>query len=77
MDFDNSLGTIKFSKLEKTFYIIKEAYYDKKEDKDIPLVYVMSILFPGAYDNLKDSFAKEYMRGYQEGRKSVLEDDGK
>lgn len=65
------LDYISIDKIEKIIKQLKQ----KKIDK-MPMSYVLS-LFPNAYENLKDNMAKEYIRGFNDGKASVLEDSCK
>lgn len=65
------LDYISIDKIEKIINQLKIQKIDK-----VPMSYVVS-LFPNAYENLKTNMAKEYIRGFEDGKASVLEDDCK
>lgn len=46
-------------------------------DTRIGMEILISAFFPNAYGNLKGQMAAEYIRGFQDGIKSISEDDGK
>lgn len=65
------LDYISIDKIEKVINQLKKQKMNK-----IPMSFVVS-LFPNAYENLKANMAKEYIRGFEDGKASVLEDDCK
>lgn len=69
------MDEISYVNLDKLIQIIDELK-EKKVEK-VPMEYIISAFFPDAYDNIKELVARSYMEGYNEGRKSILEDDCK
>lgn len=65
------LDYISIDKIEKVIKKVKET-----GAKELPMSFIVS-LFPNAYENLKANMAKEYIRGFKDGKASVLEDDCK
>ena len=72
---ENDFSKVKLSKLEQITKNLRKELKINKGDLEIPMEYIISALFPDAYDNIKNAMTQEYIRGYKEGRKSVLEDD--
>lgn len=68
------MDELDFISIKKIEEIIKKA--KQNNVKEVPMSFVVS-LFPNAYENLKANMAKEYIRGFKDGKASVLEDDYK
>lgn len=74
---ENDFSKVKLSKLEQIIKGLRKEMKVEKGDLEIPMEYIISALFPDAYDNIKEAMAKQYMEGFNAGRKSLLEDDCK
>lgn len=68
------MDELDFISIEKIEEIIQKVRDSGAEE--VPMSFVIS-LFPNAYENLKEILAKEYIRGYNDGRNSLSEDDCK
>ncbi len=74
---DNDFSKVKLSKLEQITKSIRKELKVKNGDVEIPMEYIISALFPDAYDNIKKAMAQEFIRGYNEGKNSILGDESK
>ena len=74
---DNDYSKVKLSKLKQIVNHIEKDMGVHRDDVEVPMEYVISALFPDAYDNIKRAVTQSYMDGYKAGLKSLLEDDGK
>ena len=69
---DNEFSKVKLSKLEQITKNIRKELKVKNGDVEIPMEYIISALFPDAYDNIKKAMTQEFIRGYNEGKNSIL-----
>ena len=60
--------TTSFNKIKKLYKTSKDLQL-----KEIKFEFVMSLLFPEIYDNIKEEMRRQYTLGYAEGLKSVKE----
>ena len=74
---DNEFSKVKLSKLEQITKNIRKELKVKNGDVEIPMEYIISALFPDAYDNIKKAMTQEFIRGYNEGKNSILGDESK
>jgi len=69
------MDEISYVSLDKLILIIDELKENKVEK--VPMEFIISAFFPDAYDNLKAAIAQSYIEGFNAGKESIMEDDGK
>lgn len=67
INMENKIDTVKYSKAKKILDNIGEKFEDK--DVDISFEFIIGSFFPEILGNIKDTMAKEYIRGYNEGNR--------
>lgn len=69
-----SLGTVKLSKIKKAIQSIESGM--PVADPDISFEFLIGSFYPKILDNIKKEMANQYIEGFNQGRKSI-EDENK
>ena len=79
----DELSTVKLSRVKQVVSQVENVAcegckdIDGTDDVEIGMEFLISAFFPDAYDNLREKMTAEYIRGYNDGRNSLAEDDCK
>lgn len=75
MSKEKNIDEVPFRKVEKCLESIRFHFKDEPERLDdvvLTFEYVMASFFPNIFNNVKEAMAQEYIRGFNEGCKTIL-----